>query len=61
MSSATGSVLAREHDGDEIDTDGNLDNQGIYFYVGPAGKFSLTMLLLLCTLMTGNLSNKDLT
>jgi hypothetical protein len=44
-------VLAREHDGDGIDTDGNLNEHEIYYYVGPedAGTFSLTMLLLLCT------------
>jgi hypothetical protein len=40
-------VLSREHGGDEIDTEGNLDDQEIYYFVGPddAGMFFLTMLL----------------
>ena len=44
-------VLARKHDGDEISTDGTLDEHEIYYYVGPedAGTFSLMMALLLCT------------
>jgi hypothetical protein len=38
-------VLARERDGDEIDTDGNLNELEIYYFVEPenAGMFSLTM------------------
>ena len=45
-------VLAWEHDGDEISTDGNLDEHEIYYYVRPedAGTFYLTtLLLILCT------------
>jgi hypothetical protein len=30
-------VLALKHDGDGIDTDGDLDDQGIYHYVPVAG------------------------
>jgi hypothetical protein len=30
-------VLALEHDGDGIDTDGGLDDQGVYHYVPVAG------------------------
>jgi hypothetical protein len=43
-------VLARESDGDAIDTDGDLQAQEIYYYVRPdnAGAFSLTMPLPLC-------------
>jgi len=34
--------LVLEHDGEGIDTDGNLDNRGIYYYVADAevGTFS---------------------
>ena len=44
-------VLSDEHDGDEISTDGTLDEHEIYYYVGPddAGTFSLMMSLLRCT------------
>ena len=43
-------VLAYESDGDAIDTNGNLQEHEIYYYVRPddAGAFSLTMPLSLC-------------
>jgi len=43
-------VLALKHDGDGIDTDGNLDDRGIYYYITAAGlgTFSFTMPLLSC-------------
>jgi hypothetical protein len=33
-------ILALEHEGDEINTDGDLDDQGIYHYV-PAGNLGM--------------------
>jgi hypothetical protein len=38
-------MLALESDGDEVDTDGNLNELEIYYFIGPenAGTFSLTM------------------
>ena len=49
-------VLALEHDGDGVDTDGNLDDRGIYYYIVAAGlgTFSFTMLLPSCV-RTGHL------
>ena len=43
-------MLAYESDGDAIDTNENLQEHEIYYYVRPddAGAFSLTMPLSLC-------------
>lgn len=48
----TEGVLAHKHKGDEISTDGNLNEHEIYYYIQPedAGTFFLSMSLLLCTL-----------